>query len=237
ESEYSHLLETYKFELRKSEEALKADLKAKEVEISALRSGTLSAISNRQLLLDKKRIEASEEIWASVVALGAFKIISSWMAGIKFEEAAEAAKHDPKVRKIVEVFDKQIDPDYLKSQLAPSKSRPFVTPMLWASYSAYNTILMQAVMQAFVIKSGVGPGLLNEKRSAEILKLVLPHQSEYIDQFGSSCYHHLLEEIEEKILKEIHNTISGESTDEAGIRQAAAVINKCNEFIKPKPDA
>ncbi|WP_223543971.1 hypothetical protein [Pseudomonas sp. BF-B-28] len=233
ESEYARLLETYKFDLRKSEESFKADLKTKEVEIAALRSGTLSAISNRQLLLDKKRMEASDEIWASVVSLGGLKFVSSWMSVIKFEEAAEAAKHDPKVRRLVEVLDQQIDPEFIKKQLVPSKARPFVTPMLWAAYSAYSSVMMQAVMSAFVIKHGVGAKVINDKKSSEILKLVLPHQADYIDKFGASCYHYLLEELEEKIIKEIHHTISGASTDDEGIQQAAAVIKKCNEIAVP----
>jgi hypothetical protein len=237
ESEYARLLEKYKFDLRKSEETFKADLKTKEVEIAALRSGTLSAISNRQLLLDKKRMEASEEIWASVMSLGAFKFVSSWMSVIKFEAAAEAAKNNPNVRKLVEVLDQQIDPEFLKSKIVPSKSRPFVTPMLWASYSAYSIVIMQAVMRAFVIKHGVGAELLKEEKSAEILKLVLPHQAAYIEKFGAACYHYLLEELEEKIIQEIHHTISGASTDEDGIKQAAAVIKKCNEISDPVPSA
>lgn len=231
--EYASLLEAYKLELRRSEEEFKSELRSKELELSALRTGVLSAVSNRQLLLDKKRMEATEEIWSSVVSLGAFRFVSSWMSRIKFEEAAEAAKTDPNVRKLVEVLDKQIDPDAIKAQLVPSKSRPYVTPMLWASYSAYSTVMMQAVMRAYVIKHGVGFELIDSSKCAEVLKLVLPHQSNYIDKFGPSCYHHLLEEIEEKIIKEIHQTISGAETDEAGIKQAAAVIKKCNEASAP----
>ena len=233
EHEYASLLEAYKLELRRSEEDFKSELRSKELEISALRSGVLSAVSNRQLLLDKKRIEATEEIWSSVVSLGAFNFVSSWMSRIKFEEAAEAAKTDPNVRKLVEVLDKQIDPEVIKARLVPSKSRPYVTPMLWASYSAYSTVMMQAVMRAYVIKHGVGFDLIDSSKCSEVLKLVLPHQSSYIDKFGPSCYHHLLEEIEEKIIREIHQTISGAETDEAGIKQAAAVIKKCNEASAP----
>lgn len=233
EHEYARLLENYKLELRRSEEDFKSELRSKELEISALRSGVLSAVSNRQLLLDKRRIEATEEIWSSVVALGSFRFVSSWMSRIKFEEAAEAAKSDPNVRRIVEVFDKQLDPDSIKAQLVPSKSRPYVTPMLWASYSAYSTIMLQAVMRAYVIKHGLGFDLMDAGKCAEVLKLVLPHQSDYIDKFGPSCYHYLLDEVEEKIIKEIHQTISGAETDEAGIRQAADVIKKCNEASAP----
>lgn len=233
ESEYAHLLESYKFDLRRSEESFKAELRSNEVEITALRSGTLSAISSRQLLLDKKRMEACDELWASVVSLGAFKIVSVWMSVIKFEVVAEAAKHDPNVRRLVEILDKQIDPEFLKAQIVPSRSRPFVTPMLWASYSAYATVMMQAVMRAFSIKHGLGADLLDFKKTSEVLKLVLPHQTEYIDKFGASCYHFLIEELEEKIISEIHHTISGASTDDAGIQQAAAVIKKCNEITVP----
>lgn len=233
ESEYSRLLETYKFELRVSEESFKADLKNKEVEISALRSGTLSAISSRHLLLDKKRMEASEEIWASVVSLGVFKMVSTVMSVINFEEAAEAAKHDPNVRKIVSVVDKQLDPEYLKSQLAPAKSRPFVSPMLWASYSAYSTVLMQAVVRANIIKLGVGAEMIKGDKSAELLTLVLPHFADFIKEHGASSYHYLLDELEEKIITEIHATISGGETDEDSIQRAAAVIKKCNEIATP----
>ena len=235
ESEYARLLESYKFDLRKSEESFKADLKSKEVEIAAMRGGVLAAVSNRQLLLDKKRLEATEEIWASVVSLSVFKVVSAWMSSVKFEEMAEAAKKNPELRKFVEVLGPQIDPEILKSRIVPSKARPFVTPMLWASYSAYSLVMTQPVLRALVIKYGADADLISSEKTSEVLKLVLPHRSELIDKYGASCYHDLIEELEERIIKEIHNTISGSSTDEAGIQQAAAVIKKCNEYQSRQP--
>lgn len=230
EYEYSRLMEYYKQKLRRFEEVFKSDLKIKELEISALRSGVLSAVSSRQSLLDKRRFEATDEVWGAVVSLGALKFVSSWMAHIKFEEASEAAKTDPNVRRMVDVLDKQIDPESPIFKGSAIKARPYVTPMLWATYSAYTAVLMQAVSRARVIKYGVGFDIIDEKRSSEILKIVLPHQSDYIDKFGASCYHYLLEELEEKIIHEIHQTISGAETDDAGIEQAAAVIKKCSEL-------
>lgn len=229
EHEYARLLESYKADLRSAEEEFKAELKAKELEISALRNGVLAAVSSRQLLMDKKRLEAAEEIWASVMSLGTFKFVSGWMANIKFEEAANAAKTDPNIRRLVEVLGDQFDPEQMKEKLVPCRARPFVTPLLWASYSAYSAVMMQAVMQAFAIKHGVDPKLITSDKSSEILKLVLPHQSDYIDKYGAAGYHYLIEEIEQKIIYEIHQTISGAETDEAGIKQAAAVIKKCSE--------
>ncbi len=233
EHEYSRLLESYKLELRRSEESFKYELKLKELEISSLRSGALSAVSNRQLLMDKKRFEAVEEIWSSVMSLGGFKFVSSWMANINFEQAANAAKTDPKIRKLIDVLDQQIDPDNIKARIIPCKARPFVSPMLWASYSAYSAVMWQAVTQAHAIKHGVGAEMVDSKKAAEILKLALPHQANYIEKYGASCFHYLLEEIEQKIISEIHQTLSGAEADEAAIKQAAAVIKKCNEVIAP----
>lgn len=48
--EFNEKLETLRAELRKSEEAFKADLRAKESQIEALRSGALSGMASRQVL-------------------------------------------------------------------------------------------------------------------------------------------------------------------------------------------
>jgi hypothetical protein len=66
-------LETLRTELRKNEEGFKSDLRSKETEISALRDGVLSGRAQRQALLDKRRLDAVECVWASVIALAPFK--------------------------------------------------------------------------------------------------------------------------------------------------------------------
>jgi hypothetical protein len=51
-------------------ERLRAELREKEAEISALRNTVLSGSANRQSLLDKRRFEAVEKVWAAVNDLG-----------------------------------------------------------------------------------------------------------------------------------------------------------------------
>ena len=51
-------LEALRSDLRRSEEQLKSELHSKEVQISALRDGILSGRTQRQALLDKRRLEA-----------------------------------------------------------------------------------------------------------------------------------------------------------------------------------
>lgn len=54
--EFNEKLETLRADLRKSEERFKSDLRAKESEIEALRSGALSGLISRQVVLDKRRL-------------------------------------------------------------------------------------------------------------------------------------------------------------------------------------
>jgi hypothetical protein len=232
EDEFNKSLEKYRAELKASEENLKAALKAKEADVSALRSSAISSLANRQTKLDDRKLQAVDDIWTAVIELAPAKFTSSLMVSIKFEEMAEAAVNDPRVREILGLFEKNIDPNNFRHKNSPAKSRPFVSPMLWASFSAYSAILMQAVMRAYAIKSGVGARdfMDNEKISA-LLKSVLPHQSGYVDKFGPSAYHHLVEEIETKIIHEMHLTISGVDSDEASVKQAAKILELSSSLL------
>jgi hypothetical protein len=60
-------------------EATKSDLRAKEAEISALREMVLSGTAQRRALLDKRKLEAVERIWASLTRLAPFVAVSRSM--------------------------------------------------------------------------------------------------------------------------------------------------------------
>lgn len=61
--EFNEKLEMLRADLRKSEESFKADLRAKETQIEVLRSGALLGMTSRQTTLDKRRLEAVEQLW------------------------------------------------------------------------------------------------------------------------------------------------------------------------------
>lgn len=67
--EFNEKLETFRADLRKSEETFKADLRAKESQIEALRGGALSGLVSRQTVLDKRRLEAIEQLWDAIEKL------------------------------------------------------------------------------------------------------------------------------------------------------------------------
>ncbi|MFH0303609.1 hypothetical protein AAFX91_42265, partial [Bradyrhizobium sp. 31Argb] len=71
-------------DFRKSEEMLKSELRDKEAEIASLRSNVLAGSASRQALLDKRRFEAVEKIWAAITQHSSkLKYISGTGAGAR----------------------------------------------------------------------------------------------------------------------------------------------------------
>ncbi len=69
----TRLTHSVKHEFDKKLELVRADLRSKEVEIAALRGGALSAMASRQITLDKRRLEAVDQLWMAVTALAPAK--------------------------------------------------------------------------------------------------------------------------------------------------------------------
>jgi hypothetical protein len=105
-------LEEVRVELRKGEEELKSNLRAKEAEIAALRDAVLSGRMQRQALLDKRRIEAVEHTWSSIVALTPYKGVSSAMSVINLSTVDKRIASDPKLQQFFGMMTANIpDPD------------------------------------------------------------------------------------------------------------------------------
>jgi hypothetical protein len=95
-------MEELRAAFRASEERLKSDLRNKEDEISTLRNSVLSGSAGRQALLDKRRFEAVDKVWAAVNDLGQLKGLSGMMAVLNFKAVAKEAS-DPRMQKVVTV--------------------------------------------------------------------------------------------------------------------------------------
>lgn len=239
-------LEELRAELRAKEEELKSDLRVKESEITALRDGVLSGRMQREALIDKRRIEAIDALWKSYMALAPLVMSSTFMAAIKFDAAAQESARNPKARELFETLSKMGgDPDEMLKKLkdAPAKAQqPFVSPMAWAYFSAYQSITLYSHMRLRILSIGMeDPGkYMREEPMKNLLKETLPDYSDYIDQYGSSAYHHLLPELEKRLLGELQNMISGVEQDAAGIAHAArimALAEKARVDVPGSPEA
>lgn len=126
--EFDQKLESMRATLRASEEELKADLRAKEAQIAALRSGAMSGLASRQAALDRRRIEAVDQLWSAVTSLGPAKALSATMAIIKFENTVKEEARNPALR---EMFSAMGGKASLResSWADAAKARPFVSEM------------------------------------------------------------------------------------------------------------
>lgn len=228
EHEFNTKLESVRSQMRESEERLKAELRAKETEIAALRSGALTALASRQMAIDKRRLEAIDQLWTSVTALGAARGIAALMSSISFEKAAPITERDPKARQAFEMMGTAFDIKSLDLSGA-SKARPFLSPMVWATFSALQAVVMHAVMRWHILKGGFGAkDFMDNEAISKLIKVALPHYSNYIDTFGPSAYFYVLEALDDQLLKEIQQMLSGVEADKASIERAAEILRQSN---------
>ena len=228
EHEFNTKLESVRSQMRESEERLKAELRAKETEIAALRSGALTALASRQMAIDKRRLEAIDQLWTSVTALGAARGIAALMSSISFEKAAPITERDPKARQVFEIMGTAFDIKSLDLSGA-SKARPFLSPMVWATFSALQAVVMHAVMRWHILKGGLGAeDFMDNEAISKLIKVALPHYSNYIDKFGPSAYFYVLEALDDQLLKEIQQMLSGVEADKASIERAAEILRQSN---------
>jgi hypothetical protein len=226
--EFDKKIEAVKAEHRASEERFKALLREKEAEISALRSGALTVLASRHAALDKRRLEAVDQLWSSFNALAPARAIAANMAVIKYESAAKQAERDPKVRQFFELIGQGFDFKSVDLSGA-AKARPFLTPMVWAVYSAIQAIAFHSVIRLQVLKGGLATtDFVDHKAMEKLVVAALPHYSDYLEKNGPSVYYYVLEALDTKLIAELQSMLSGAEVDTASLRQAAEIIRQAN---------
>lgn len=226
--EFDGKLESLRTELRNSEEVFRADLRAKEAEITVLRSGAMTSMASRQTAVDKRRLEAIEQIWSGFVALGPAKRIMIMLSGFNFDRVFAEVPHNKELRQVFKVAGAGLDENSIDFG-TPLKARPFVSPMAWALYSAYQAIVMQAVAKLRLAELGVGnKQLIDTEDTKKLVKAALPYLDAYIDENGDSVYHLLLEILEVNLLVEFRKMMSGEEDDKETVDRAAKIVEAAN---------
>ena len=172
--EFDTKLESLRAKLKENEELFKAELRTKEAEIASLRSGAMTAMASRQIALDKRRLEAVDQLWSAFTALLPAKGLTLMLAPFDFDKVVEESARDPKLREAFAMLENLNDPKKIDS-INAIRERPFVSPMAWAIFSAYQSIVMQGVAKYALIKSGIGKNFLDKDAIAKLVKAALPH--------------------------------------------------------------
>jgi len=230
---FDEKVEAVKNEMRMKEAAFASELRSRETEISALRDGVLSGRLNRQSLVDGRRIDAVVRVWTAISELAPFMAVAASMAVINFDAAAKEAAHNPQVRKLFEIMGKNV-PEGHKLTRTAWNERPFLTPIAWAYFSAYQTIVIAAYTSLKLLELGVAGEREFIKTDAikKLLKAALPHHEKFIDSQDTSAYYYLLNELEENLLAELKNILDGVDIDNATIARSAKIMVEVNNVSK-----
>ncbi len=97
------------------------------------------------------------------------------MAGLKFDVAKEEAVKNPKFREVFKAFGGGFDFNK-PSTLDALKSRPFVSPLAWAYFSVYASIVAHAVIRMKGLEVGADIDFANTEQVTKLVKVALPHQ-------------------------------------------------------------
>lgn len=226
--EFDRKLAVIRSDLTASEERLKATLREREAEISALRSGALSSLASRQAATDKRRLEAVDQLWEAFNSYSKARAIATTMSVVNFEEMAKATENNAKARQLFETIGGGFDHASIDYDSA-NKARPFVSAMVWAVFKAYSAVVMNSVMQWHILKTGLGAvKFANHELIKNLIVAVLPHYEEYLGKVGAQGYFYALQELEDRLIKELQEMLVGTVHDKAALERAAEIIRHAN---------
>lgn len=229
EHQFNEKLEAVRADARMAEERFRADLKAKEGQIAALRDGVLSAAASRQIAVDKRRLEAIEQLWEAFCLVGQYRSYLQYVDRIHYGEALKESETNKNLRDFAKVLvshGKKLE-DFDAGDA--HKARPFVTPIAWSLFSAYQALLLDAVLRLKLIETGLNqPRLIKTDTVRKMLKLALPDFADLIDK--TEVFSPYMEALEESLLAEFRRMMAGQQADQESLARAAS-ITKAAESI------
>ena len=226
----TRLTKSVQHDYDKKIESLRSDLKIKETEINALRTGALTGIVDRQKILYEKKVEAVELVWANVLTLAPAKFASTTLSAVNYQYALEASENDPKIKEFFKSIGPDSNHDYMKNTSALS-ARPFLSDLSWALFSAYSSILSIAVVRLESLRIGITEDFTTKSDSIlNVVKVALPNYERYIDEHGVNGLHYLLEILETSILTELKVTLEDIDSDQNNVERASKILKASKEL-------
>lgn len=218
----------HRFDVKLAE--VQSDFRTREATLERLTSTALSSIAARQTAIDKRRVEAVDQIWAAVHLLQPCRFIATWMSTLKFERLAELAEHDERGRAVVNHLNFDATAHATAHEKA-NTARPFLSPAAWAYFSAYSAVLGYAVAQMTIIKMGQKADLIAQPETVtELVAKALPHRKDYLEQWKIAGSYRLLDELEERLLGELQAFLNGGHGDEALVAQTADLLKLATQI-------
>ncbi len=101
--------------------------------------------------------------------------------------------------------------------------KPYVGPLVWAYYEAFEAIVVTAIAKMMALKGGIKIDLVDDEALKKVVLIVLPHQKKFIENAGANSLGMLLPEIENLLLISIRDLLRGKEADEESLNQAMEI--------------
>ena len=212
-------------------ERFRGEQRDREARLDSVRSAVMAALSDSQTGLNERRLKAIDDLWraamASKAGSGVVQVVSKL-------DLARIGTPEPNIQQFAKGFDPWLTALEARQGSASDAqlARPFVSPMAWALYSAYDRVIMQAAVQLKAIQSGVDPvRFVKTAETLALVRAVLPEYGTMVDEFGQAAYSELLPEIEERLLRELRETAQGHGWDAESVERSHRIL-KLAEAVK-----
>jgi hypothetical protein len=117
-------------------------------------------------------------------------------------------------------------PEALPQDASVARERLYVSSLFWAYFSAYQAILLGAYVRAKVLEIGFESPqkFLKMDHDVKLIKAIIPHYEKFFSEHGPGASYHLVDQIEEAILKLLRDEIRGVELDQAKLERANEIM-------------
>lgn len=179
-------MEDFKANIREKEEYLKSEIRLLEQKNATLYQIFSSRQSNRLSNLDKRKLQAVENIWKCACSLENYKRLSISTQSLKMEAILRESQLDKPNSEKYRKFIKKILEIHGLSDPAPLENadieRPFLNEISWAYFSLYKSSLIFQFSQLLLSSVGQGNMIKNYDDLANAAKKLLPEHSNFIQK-------------------------------------------------------
>lgn len=187
--------------LKKELESYKSNLRIKE---------------SKEALLNKKKINAIEQIKENINILSQGEIICGWLQNLNFKKLKHWEKMEEiekiRIQSVFQEIKRSFNPIFqnikegFKEGTKEHEIEPYVSEDIWKLYLAYKTIIFNAIF--FIECSSVsGLDFLNVKKMEQniekCISTVIPEMKEFLKQDLLSRQFFVYNSIKEKLLKKL----------------------------------
>jgi hypothetical protein len=215
-------------------EHFKQELKSRDDQIASVRALALAPLGAKSEILTKRRIQAAESIWASVLEYRRYRHLVESTHSLKMKEAMETASQKTpdgeKIRSFAATLIKSFGIENFKFEASPDLEAIFINPNVWARFSVYRSVMTLPISRLLAMREGMGPSFIKDQKPlVDAAKSVLPHMSGFIDEYGDEGLSYLHDLFEDEVKTAIVASFSDLASDAEHVEQVALIIRNVNK--------